>query len=146
MNWEKLKPNHFFKQPVEHVYASTLYDMADYDKLYENTGDLEHTTWQEFDKKYKTGFQLFDDIRKIDTKREIICVWFFKDRNDRSGGEDIILAGKKITYRPNTFLITESKDIKVLEKKDEYFRRPFLQIDLQRNVWEEILKRFNKIV
>jgi len=34
----------------------------------------------------------------------------------------------------------------VLEKKDEYFRRPFLQIDLQRNVWEEILKRFNKIV
>jgi len=142
MNWEKLKPNHFFKQPVNHVYASTLYDIADYDKLYENTGDLQHITWQEFDKKYRTGFQLFEDIRDIDTKREIVCVWFFKDRNDRSSGEDIILAGKKITYRTNTFLITESKDIEVLEKKDEYFRRPFLQLDLQRNVWNQILERF----
>jgi hypothetical protein len=142
MNWEKLKANHYFKDPVEHVHASTLYDMNEYDKLYENTGDLQHITWQEFDKKYRTGFQLFEDIRDIDTKREIVCVWFFKDRNDRSSGEDIILAGKKITYRTNTFLITESKDIEVLEKKDEYFRRPFLQLDLQRNVWNQILERF----
>jgi len=146
MNWEKLKINHIFEHPVKHIYASTLFDIKEYDKLYENTNNLGHAVWQEFDKKYRTGFRLFEDIRDIDTKREIICVWFFKDRNDRSGGEDIILAGKKITYRPNTFLITESKDIKVLEKKDEYFRRPFIQLDLPRNVWGEISKRFDKIV
>jgi len=50
MNWEKIKPNHFFKEPVEHVYASTLYDIKDYDKLYENQNNFTHTVWQEFDR------------------------------------------------------------------------------------------------
>jgi len=72
MNWEKLKANHFFKEPVEHVYTSTVYDIKDYDKLYENQNTMTHQVWQDFDKKYKTGYQLFDDIRDIDTNREII--------------------------------------------------------------------------
>ena len=42
MNWEKLKTNHFFKEPVEHVYTSTVYDIKDYDKLYENQNILTH--------------------------------------------------------------------------------------------------------
>ena len=144
MNWEKIKPNHYFKEPVEHVYASTLYDIKDYDKLYENQNNFTHPAWQEFDRKYKVGFQFHDDIREINTKNEIICLWFFKERNDRSGGEDIILSGKKLKYLPNTFFITKSKDIKVLEKQDEYFRRPFLQIDMKESTWTDILERFNK--
>ena len=144
MNWEKLKANHFFKEPVEHIYTSTVYDIKDYDKLYENQNFLTHQVWQDFDKKYKTGFQLFDDIRNIDTNREIICVWFFKDRNDRSGGEDILLKDKKIKYQPNTFLITKCKDIKIIEKQDEYMRRPFIQLDLSNTIWQSILERFNK--
>ena len=142
MNWEKLKANHFFKDPVKHIYASTLYDIKEYDKLYENQNNLNHHVWQEFDQKYKTGFELIDDIRDINLKKEIICVWFFKERNDRSGGEDIILAGKKLKYLPNTFLVTDSKDIKILEKKDEYIRRPLLQLDLKIEVWGQILERF----
>ena len=142
MNWEKLKANHFFKDPVKHIYASTLYDIKEYDKLYENQNNINHHVWQEFDQKYKTGFELIDDIRDINLKKEIICVWFFKERNDRSGGEDIILAGKKLKYLPNTFLVTDSKDIKILEKKDEYIRRPLLQLDLKIEVWGQILKRF----
>jgi len=142
MNWEKLKPNHLFKDPVKHIYASTLYDIKEYDKLYENQNNLNHHVWQEFDQKYKTGFELIDDIRDINLKKEIICVWFFKERNDRSGGEDIILAGKKLKYLPNTFLVTDSKDIKILEKKDEYIRRPLLQLDLKVEVWDQILERF----
>ena len=144
MNWEKLKANHFFKEPVEHVYTSTVYDIKDYDKLYENQNTMTHQVWQDFDKKYKTGYQLFDDIRDIDTNREIICVWFFKDRNDRSGGEDILLKDKKIKYQPNTFFITKSKDIKILDKEDEYIRRPFIQLDLPNKVWQSVLERFNK--
>ena len=144
MNWEKLKANHFFKEPVEHVYTSTVNDIKDYDKLYENQNNLTHQVWQEFDKKYKTGFQLFDDIREIDTNREVICVWFFKDRNDRSGGEDILLKDKKIKYQPNTFLITKSKDIKIIDKDDEYIRRPLIQLDLSKTAWQGILERFNK--
>ena len=121
-----------------------MYDIKDYDKLYENQNNLTHQVWQEFDKKYKTGFQLFDDIREIDTNREVICVWFFKDRNDRSGGEDILLKDKKIKYQPNTFLITKSKDIKIIDKDDEYIRRPLIQLDLSKTAWQGILERFNK--
>jgi hypothetical protein len=144
MNWEKLKQNHFLKEPVEHVYTSTVYDIKDYDKLYENQNNLNHAVWNEFDKKYKTGYQLCEDIRHIDMNREVICVWFFKERNDRSAGEDILLKDKKIKYQPNTFLITKSKDIKIINKQDEYIRRPFIQLDLSNTVWESILKRFDK--
>lgn len=142
MNWEKIKSNHFFNQPTEYVYSSTLYDIKEYDKLYENTNDLNHTSWQEFDKKYKTGFQFYNDIRQIDLKRNVVCVWFFKERNDTSGGKDLEIAGKEIKYLPNTFLITKSKDIKILEKKDEYFRRPFLQLDMNENTYDKIIERF----
>jgi len=142
MNWEKLKTNHYFKDPVEHVHASTLYDMKEYDKLYENQNNLNHHVWQEFDQKYKTGFEFMNDIREINTNKVVICVWFFKDRNDRSSGEDIVLNGKKIKYQPNTFLITQSTDIKILDKKDKYIRRPLLQLDLKVEVWNQILERF----
>jgi len=142
MNWEKLKTNHYFKDPVKHVYASTLYDMKEYDKLYENQNNLNHHVWQEFDQKYKTGFEFMNDIGEINTNKSVICVWFFKDRNDRSSGEDIVLNGKKIKYQPNTFLITQSTDIKILDKKDKYIRRPLLQLDLKIEVWNQILERF----
>jgi len=142
MNWEKLKTNHYFKDPVEHVHASTLYDMKEYDKLYENQNNLNHHVWQEFDQKYKTGFEFMNDIGEINTNKSVICVWFFKDRNDRSSGEDIVLNGKKIKYQPNTFLITQSTDIKILDKKDKYIRRPLLQLDLKIEVWNQILERF----
>jgi len=147
MNWEKLKPNHFFKEPIEHFYASTLFDMPEYDMLYENQNDLSHKVWQDFDKKYKTGFQFYDDIREIDKNKEVICLWFFKERTDRVGAEDIVLEGKKITYFQNSFLITKSKDIRILERqkpKHRHNRRPFLQLDLKNDTWEELLKRFNK--
>ena len=144
MNWEKLKPNHFFKDSVEHIYTSTAYDTKEYDKLYENQNNLTHQVWQEFDEKYKTGWQLFEDIRDIDTKREVVCVWFFKERNDSSRGEHILLKDKKIKYQPNTFLITKSKDIKIIDKGDEYIRRPFIQLDLSDTVWQSLLERFNK--
>ena len=141
MNWEKLKPQHYFKEPVEHIYSSTIFDIKEYDKLYENQNNLDHTVWQDFDKKYKTGFQLLDDIREINLMKEVLCLWFFKERNDRSGGEDIDLSGKKITYFQNAFLITKSKKIKVLEKKDEYIRRPCLQIDMDLKTYNQILEK-----
>ena len=140
MNWEKLKPNHYFREPVEYIYSSTIFDLKEYDKLYENQNNLNHKVWQDFDKKYKIGFQFLDDIRDINVMKEVICLWFFKERNDRSGGEDIELSGKKIKYIQNTFLITESNKIKVLEKKDEYIRRPCLQVDLDYKSFRQIVE------
>ena len=78
MNWEKIKPVHFYKDPVEHFYMSSIFDMLEYDRLYENQNNLEHRVWQEFDEQYKTGFQFFEDLRQLDKKKEIICLWFFK--------------------------------------------------------------------
>ena len=38
-----------------------------------------------------------------------------------------------------------TKDIKVLERqKRKHNRRPFLQLDLKNETWEQLLKRFNR--
>ena len=114
MKWEKLEPNHFFKEPVKHFVASTIYDTKEYDRLYENQNNLTHDIWNEFDSKYKVGFQFYEDLQDIDKSKDIMCLWFFKERSDRSNEKDILLAGKTITYFPNTFLITRSNDIKIV--------------------------------
>ena len=144
MNWEKLEQKHFHKKPIEHFYSSNLFDSTLYDKLYENQNNLDHLVWQEFDAKYKTGFQFYDDISQVDKNKEIICLWFFKERSDLTNGDAIELQDKVIKYMPNTFLITKSKDIKIISKKDKYIRRPFVQIDFKIKVWEKLIERFDK--
>jgi hypothetical protein len=142
MNWDKLKTNHYFKEPVEHIYSSTIFDLKEYDRLYENQNNLSHQSWLEFKDKYKVSVKMLDDIREIDKSKEILCIWFFKERTDRSGGEDILLSGKTLKYLPNTFLITESKLLTVLDKKDEYIRRPLVQINLIKSQYDQIVQRF----
>ena len=142
MNWDKLKTNHYFKEPVEHIYSSTIFDLKEYDRLYENQNNLSHQSWLEFKNKYKVSVKMLDDISEIDKSKEILCIWFFKERTDRSGGEDILLSGKTLKYLPNTFLITESKLLTVLDKKDEYIRRPLVQINLIKSQYDQIVQRF----
>ena len=144
MNWEKLKSSHYQSEPVEHVYAQTIFDIKEYDDLYENMNNLSHKSWKDFDEKYRLGFELLDDIKDFNKDKPIICLWFFKDRGDRSAGEDIKLAGKTITYYPNTFFITASNDIKIQENK-KFIHRPALQIDLSTESWNKILERFSEI-
>ena len=144
MNWEKLKPQHYYKEPVEHIYAQTIFDQQEYDKLYENQNNLTHQVWNEFDNKYRVGYQFLEDIRDINKNKEVICLWFFKDRLDRSTGLELQLAGNTIKYHQNTFLVTESMDLKILEEKHKYkyIRRPVLQIDLTKVQFENIIKKF----
>ena len=141
MNWEKLKSQHYHKEPVEYIYTRSIFELKEYDKLYENQNNLTHKVWKDFDEKYRVGFEFLDDIRDINKDKDIMCLWFFKERNDRSAGTDIKIAGHTITYYPNTFLITESKDIKILEK-NEYIRRPVVQLDLSRKTYKSIVERF----
>jgi len=141
MNWEKLKPQHYFKEPVEYIYSSTIFDIKEYDKLYENQNNLDHKVWQDFDSKYNSGFQFHEDLTEINKNKEVMCLWFYKDRNDRSGGEVIELSGKKITYFPNAFLITESKDIRIITEKRNFIRRPCLQIDMYHKTYTQILEK-----
>ncbi len=142
MNWDSIKKQHIFKEPVEHIYTAELFDRKEYDKLYENMNNLEHPLWTEFDSKYKIPFELYYDIRDINKNKEVICLWFFMDRNDKSSGVDIVLAGKKLRYFHNTFLITQSKDIKILETNPkQYIHRPFVQLDLKESKYKQLLEK-----
>ena len=142
MNWKKLRKPHYHKEPVEYIYATAIFDLREYDSLYENQNNLSHQIWQEFDAKYKTGYEFLQDIQDLNLNKEVICLWFFKDRSDRDAGVDIDLSGKLITYNPNTFLITESKKLKILERKKFFPNRPALQIDLSKKIFTEITKPF----
>ena len=116
MNWKKLRKPHYHKEPVEYIYATAIFDLKEYDSLYENQNDLSHQIWQDFDAKYKTGYEFLQDIQDLNLKKEVICLWFFKDRNDKDAGVEIDLSGKLIKYFQNTFLITDSKKLKILKR------------------------------
>jgi hypothetical protein len=139
MNWEKIKKSYYYKEPVEHILAPAIFNLDEYDSLYRNQNDLSHQVWQDFDAKYKIGFEFFKDLREFNKDKEVICLWFFKDRDDRKTGNDIDLEGKIIKYKPNTFLITRSKNIKIIERKVPLPYRPVLQLDLS-------IKEYNKII
>ena len=101
MNWLEIKKSHYHKEPVEHILASAIFDLKEYDILYENQNNLSHQVWQDFDTKYKKGFEFFKDLREFNKDKEVICLWFFKDRDDRKTGNDIDLEGKIIKYTLN---------------------------------------------
>ena len=138
MNWNKLKPNHYFKDPVEHIYSMSIFDTKEYDKLYENQNNFNHSVWQDFDSKYRTGYEFKEDFGEIDFQKEIMCLWFFKERSDRTISH-VEVKGKKLAYTPNTFLITKSKDIKLEKTKRKYIRHPFVQIDMTDDKWQQLI-------
>ena len=139
MNWEKIKKSYYYKEPVEHILATAIVDLKEYDNLYENQNNLSHQVWQDFDTKYKIGFEFFKDLREFNKNKEVICLWFFKERSDNSKNNAIELEGKNIMYSPNTFFITNSKNIKINDAGKQWPYRPVLQLDLS-------IKEYNKII
>ena len=142
MNWHKLKPLHIFREPVEYIHSASIFDQKEYDHLYENSNDLNHQVWKEFDSKFKTGFEWKDDITDIDFNKEVIALWFFKERSDQYAQPRIDLKGKHITYFPNAFLLTKCKEIKIIEPKKKYIRRPMIQLDISTKIFDNIIERF----
>jgi hypothetical protein len=140
MNWLEIKKSHYHKEPVEHILASNIFNLKEYDILYENQNNLSHQVWQDFDTKYKIGFEFFKDLREFNKDKEVICLCFFKDRDDKKTGNDVDLEGKIIKYKPNTFLITRSKNIKIIERKSVLPNRPVLQLDLNIEEYNKIIK------
>ena len=64
MNWEKIKKSYYYKEPVEHILAPSIFDLKEYETLYENQNNLSHQVWQEFDAKYKIGYEFLQDIQE----------------------------------------------------------------------------------
>ncbi len=141
MRWKNIKPSHYFKDPVIHIYSQTVFDVKEYDRLYENQNNLDHQSWHEFDEKYKTGYEFKEKFQDIDFNREVICLWFFKERSDRTASY-VNVAGKELTYLPNTFLITKSKELSFVHTKRKYIRNPLLQIDMKLETYNKIVKSF----
>jgi len=140
MDWHKLKDKHIHNDPVPHIHVINLIEEKEYDKLYENQNDLDHQLWQDFDEKYKIGFEFKEDISEIDLKRDIIAIWCFRERNDRTRPPHIILGGKKIAYYPNAIIITSSNDIIIDDSKvKKYIRRPFIQLDINKKKFNELM-------
>ena len=119
MHWDKLKKEHYFADPVEHVVSNTIFPTKEYDTL----------------------FELKDDITQIDFNKEIIALWFFRERSDSYSQPDLNVGGKKIRYHQNKFLLTPCKDITIEEQKKKYIRRPCIQLDISKLKYEQITER-----
>tara|TARA_R100000030_G_scaffold53524_1_gene40234 strand:- start:187 stop:618 length:432 start_codon:yes stop_codon:yes gene_type:complete len=143
MNWETLKPNHYHKDPVEYIYTKTIFPNNDYDRLYENQNNINHQVWKDFDSKYKMGFEFKENFSEIDFDKEVMCLWFFKERSNLTTSY-VSVEGKDVQYTPNTFLITTNKNLRFIEKKRKYIRNPLLQLDMSLTIFQNILKRFQK--
>jgi len=144
MNWHKLSQHNYYTEPVEFIHAVGLVEQNEYNRLYENQNNLAHGVWQEFDEKYKTGFELKEDITQIDFDREVIALWFFRERSDTTPSPDINIGGRLFTYNDNTHILTMCKDIEIKEKKKKYLRRPFIQLDMSKQKFDKICQRFRK--
>jgi len=146
MHWNKIKRQHYFKEPVEYIHATAIVDTPEYDKLYENQNNLEHQIWKDFYEKYKINFNFYKNLHEFDKDKKIICLWFFKDRGDKNIGNDLELEGKIIKYIPNTFLITKSKNIKIFDRKSILPDRPILQLDLSEKEYDKIIIMIRQLI
>jgi hypothetical protein len=143
MDWTKLKLDHYHDQPVEHICITSLIDTNTYDRLYENQKDLNHQSWQEFKEKHNTNCFLRENLSDINLNNDVIWLWFFKERSDQTASY-VHIKGKQIRYRPNVFLISKCKDFKFVQASRKYIRSPFVQLDMNVDDYNKILKRFNK--
>ena len=97
------------------------------------------TSYSQIKKSYEFDFK--EDIKNIDLTEPVIALWLFRERADRGSSPDINLAGKPIKYAHNTFIITKSKDIKIIEKSKIYIRRPFVQFKMSVAEFDKIVER-----
>lgn len=139
MNWQSLKTDHYFKEPFEHVLSSTIFDIREYDRLYENQNNFDHDIWQKFKERYKQTYTFVEDITKIDLTKDVIALWFFKERSDQTAGPFIEIGNKQITYNHNTFFLTKHRRLIIKETKRKYIRRPVLQLNMTAKQFEDII-------
>ena len=105
-----IKKFKIYQEPCKHIIISHPIPMLDYDHLYEQWNNLNHTTWKSFLSKYQIDI-IFKNKLEASAhrgKKELIGYWFFKQRSDRRS-ISINLLNKKIDYLPNVLLILDSQ-------------------------------------
>ena len=140
----KLKKTHLYQDPIEHIYASDIFDIKEYDKLYENQNNPNHKVWKDFQTTYNfKKIRFFNDLNNVELDETILCLWFFKDRSDRNKGKDIKIKDKTILYLPNTFFILYNScqnNIKILKRDTMVLTRPCLQLYFDYETYDKIIK------
>ena len=81
--FKRLDKRYYHTDPVEHIYGQQIRTVAEYDDLYENQTRFEGTVWTKFKETYNLKCQFYDDIRDINLLKEVICLWFFRERAER---------------------------------------------------------------
>ncbi len=142
MLWDTLRSIDYFKDPTPYIYKQNFLHTDEYDKLYENQNNLQHQIWQDFDYRFRIGFEFKDDHSDIDLSREVICLWFFRERSDDTRSYIHLNGKKKLNYLANTLFITKSKDIDLIQKKKKYIRHPLVQLDMTNSQWETVLAKY----
>ena len=144
----KLKKTHLYQDPIEHIYASNIFDIKEYDKLYENQNNPNHKVWKDFQTTYNfKKIRFFNDLNNVELDETILCLWFFKDRNDRNKGKDIKIKDKTILYLPNTFFILYNScqnNIKILKRDTMVPTRPCLQLYFDYETYDNICQHIKK--
>ena len=142
--FQKLKKTHLYQDPIEHIYASDIFDIKENDKLYENQNNPNHKVWKDFQTTYNfKKIRFFNDLNDVKLDETILCLWFFKDRNDRNKGKDIKIKDKTIRYLPNTFFILYNScqnNIKILKRDTMVLTRPCLQLYFDYETYDKIIK------
>ena len=146
--FQKLKKTHLYQDPIEHIYASDIFDIKEYDKLYENQNNPNHKVWKDFQTTYNfKKIRFFNDLNDVKLDETILCLWFFKDRSDRNKGKDIKIKDKTILYLPNTFFILYNScqnNIKILKRDTMVPTRPCLQLYFDYETYDNICQHIKK--
>tara|TARA_B100000700_G_scaffold297161_1_gene361811 strand:+ start:14308 stop:14742 length:435 start_codon:yes stop_codon:yes gene_type:complete len=137
MNFPNIRRNHFNKGEVDYLFAPTPVDVPIYDRLYELQNNLQHKYWQDFIEQYKLNCEFKNDLNDVDHTDSYILMWFFKERTDNGGKNEIVLNGAiEVSYLPNYILGFDNSKykLKIKERSVHYPRRPFLQIYLKEDL------------
>jgi len=139
--FKRLDKRYYHTDPIEHIVGRQIRTVVEYDDLYENQTRFDGAVWTKFKDTHELKCQFHEDLRDIDLSKDVICLWFFRERADRDAGNDIKLDGKIITYQANTLFITPSKEIRIKERKKFFPRRPCVQIDISDEIYVNIKKQ-----
>ena len=123
-------------------YITNFVEEHLYDKLYENLNDLEHFLWKQITDRIHYPFVLHKDIGQFEKEDEVICLLFFKDRNQKVLRKDLSLDDTNIVYNQNCMLIydnTNKRQFRIKEKKG--FNRSVLQFKISHSEYLKFLKR-----
>jgi len=141
---DKIKHSNYIEKQ-NFFYITNFVEEHLYDKLYENLNDLEHFVWKQITDRIHYPFVLHKDIGQFEKDDEVICLLFFKDRNQKVLRKDLSLDDTDIVYNQNCMLIydnTNKRQFRIKEKKG--FNRPVLQFKISYSEYNNFLKRVKR--